>query len=62
MTVGSVVLLIGGVAASRSSVFDVHRIEVTGADHLHRPQIVRIAGVSSAVSRPSRGSRTRTSE
>ena len=48
IAVGSVVLLIGGVAASRSSVFDVRRIEVTGADHLHRPQIVRIAGVSNA--------------
>jgi cell division protein FtsQ len=48
IAVGSVVLLIGGVAASRSSVFDVRRIEVTGTDHMHRPQIVRIAGVSNA--------------
>ena len=48
IAVGSVVLLIGGVAASRSSVFDVRRIEVSGADHLHRPEIVRIAGVSNA--------------
>jgi cell division protein FtsQ len=48
IAVGSVVLAIGGVAASRSSVFDVRRIEVSGADHLHRPQIVRIAGVSKA--------------
>jgi cell division protein FtsQ len=48
IAVGSVVLLIGGVAASRSSVLDVRRIEVSGADHLHRPQIVRIAGVSNA--------------
>ena len=48
IAVGSIVLLIGGVAASRSSVFDVRRIEVTGTDHLHRPQIVRIAGVSNA--------------
>jgi cell division protein FtsQ len=48
IAVGSVVLLIGGVAASRSSVFDVRRIEVTGTDHLHGPQIVRIAGVSNA--------------
>jgi cell division protein FtsQ len=48
IAVGSVVLLIGGVAASRSSVFDVRTIEVSGADHLHRPQIVRIAGVSNA--------------
>jgi len=29
-------------------VFDVRRIEVSGADHLHRPQIVRIAGISNA--------------
>jgi cell division protein FtsQ len=50
IAVGSVVLLISGVAASRSSVFDVRRIEVSGADHLHRPQIVRIAGVSNATS------------
>ncbi len=45
---GSVALVIGGVAASRSSVFDVRRIEVSGADHLHRPQIVRIARISNA--------------
>ena len=48
IAVGSVALVIGGVAASRSSVFDVRRIEVSGADHLHRPQIVRIAGVTDA--------------
>ena len=46
--VGSVALVIGGVVASRTSVFDVRGIEVTGANHLHRPGIVRIAGVSSA--------------
>ena len=40
--------LIGGVAASRSSAFDVRRIEVSGTDHLHRPQVVRIAGVTNA--------------
>ena len=45
---GSVALVIGGVVASRTSVFDVRGIEVTGANHLHRPRIVRIAGVSSA--------------
>jgi cell division protein FtsQ len=45
---GSVALVIGGVAASRSSVFDVRRIEVSGVDHMHKPQIVRIAGVSNA--------------
>ncbi len=48
IAVGSVALVIGGVAASRSSVFDVRRIEVSGVDHLHRPQIIRIAGVSNA--------------
>jgi cell division protein FtsQ len=48
IAVGSVALVIGGVAASRSSVFDVRRIEVSGVDHLHRPQIVRIAGISTA--------------
>jgi cell division protein FtsQ len=48
IAVGSVALVIGGVAASRSSAFDVRRIEVSGADHLHRSQIVRIAGVSNA--------------
>lgn len=48
IAVGSVALVIGGVAASRTSVFDVRGIEVSGADHLHRPQIVRIAGVSNA--------------
>ena len=45
---GSIALVIGGVASSRSSVFDVRRIDVSGADHLHRPQIVRIAGISNA--------------
>ena len=48
IAVGSIALVIGGVASSRSSVFDVRRIEVSGADHLHRPQIVRIAGISNA--------------
>jgi cell division protein FtsQ len=48
IAVGSVALVIGGVAASRTSLFDVRGIDVSGADHLHRPQIVRIAGVSNA--------------
>jgi cell division protein FtsQ len=48
IAVGSIAVVIGGVASSRSSVFDVRRIEVSGADHLHRPQIVRIAGISNA--------------
>jgi cell division protein FtsQ len=46
--VGSVALLIGGVTASRSSAFDVRGIEVSGNDHLHRPQVVRIAGITDA--------------
>jgi cell division protein FtsQ len=46
IAVGSVAFVIGGVVASRSSAFDVRRIEVSGAHHLHRPQIVRIAGIS----------------
>jgi cell division protein FtsQ len=46
IAVGSVALVISGVAASRWSAFDVRGIEVSGADHLHRPQIVRIAGIS----------------
>jgi cell division protein FtsQ len=48
IAVGSIALVIGGVGSSRSSVFDVRRIDVSGADHLHRPQIVRIAGISNA--------------
>jgi cell division protein FtsQ len=43
---GSVALVIGGVNASRSSAFDVRGIAVSGAHHLHRPQIVRVAGIS----------------
>jgi cell division protein FtsQ len=48
IALGSVALVIGGVTASRSSAFDVRRIEVSGNDHLHRPQVVRIAGVTDA--------------
>lgn len=48
IAVGSVALVIGGAVASRTSVFDVRGIEVSGRDHLHRPRIVRIAGVSNA--------------
>ena len=46
IAVGSVALVIGGVTASRSSAFDVRGIEVSGNDHLHRPQVVRIAGIT----------------
>jgi cell division protein FtsQ len=48
IAVGSVALVIGGVTASRSSAFDVRAIEVSGNDHLHRPQVVRIAGITDA--------------
>jgi cell division protein FtsQ len=48
IAVGSVALVIGGVTASRSSAFDVRGIEVSGNDHLHRPQVVRIAGITDA--------------
>ena len=48
IAVGSVALVIGGVTASRSSAFDVREIEVSGNDHLHRPQVVRIAGITDA--------------
>ena len=46
IAVGSVALAIGGITASRSSALDVRRIEVSGNDHLHRPQVVRIAGIT----------------
>jgi cell division protein FtsQ len=48
IAVGSVAFVIGGVTASRSSAFDVRGIEVSGIDHLHRPQVVRIAGITDA--------------
>ena len=48
IAVGSVALAIGGITASRSSAFDVRGIEVSGNDHLHRPQVVRIAGSTDA--------------
>jgi cell division protein FtsQ len=48
IAVGSVALAIGGVTASRSSAFDVREVEVSGNDHLHRPQVVRIAGITDA--------------
>jgi cell division protein FtsQ len=48
IAVGSVALVIAGVTASRSSAFDVRGIEVSGNDHLHRPQVVRIAGITDA--------------
>jgi cell division septal protein FtsQ len=48
IALGSVALVIGGVTAARSSAFDVRGIEVSGNDHLHRPQVVRIAGVTDA--------------
>jgi cell division protein FtsQ len=48
IAVGSVALVIGGITASRSSAFDVRGIEVSGNEHLHRPQVVRIADITDA--------------
>jgi cell division protein FtsQ len=48
IAVGSVALAIGGITTSRSSAFDVRGIAVSGNDHLHRPQVVRIAGITAA--------------
>lgn len=42
----SIVLLVGGLTASRSSAFDVRRLEVSGANHLHRARVLAIAGIS----------------
>ena len=44
---GAVVALVAGAFfASRTSLMDAHRIEVTGANHVHRADLVAIAGVS----------------
>ncbi|HET9248439.1 MAG TPA: FtsQ-type POTRA domain-containing protein [Actinomycetota bacterium] len=45
---GSVGLVVAALAASRSFAFDVRRVEVSGIEHLHRPQVVRVAGISDA--------------
>jgi cell division protein FtsQ len=44
----SVLLMTGGIAASRSSAFHARRVEVSGADHLRRAHIIAIAGISKA--------------
>jgi len=52
MAVLAVVLTLGlavaGVVLSRSSVFHVRRVEVTGAGHLSRADIVRLSGLTRA--------------
>ena len=37
---------VGVISASRTSLLDARRIEVSGADHLHRAELVATAGVS----------------
>jgi cell division protein FtsQ len=47
LTAGAVAVLVAGlVFLSRTSLLDARRIEVTGADHVHRADLVRIAGVT----------------
>jgi cell division protein FtsQ len=46
VTAGVMVVSVGVLFASRTSLFDARRIEVTGAHHVDRADIVRIAGVS----------------
>jgi cell division protein FtsQ len=46
--VGAVLLVVGGIVASRSSAFHARRVEVTGANHLHRAQVIAAAGISKA--------------
>lgn len=42
----SVAIILAGFGLSRSSWFHVRRIEVSGADHLSRTEILQIAGIS----------------
>ena len=44
----SVVLVAGGIAASRSSAFHARRLEVSGAHHLRRGDLIEVAGISKA--------------
>lgn len=44
----SLLFVAGGVVASRSSAFHARGIEVTGANHLRRAQIIAAAGISDA--------------
>ncbi len=42
----SILFVVGVVAVSRSSAFDVRRFEVSGSDHLHRARLLSIAGIT----------------
>ena len=44
----SVVLVAGGIVVSRSSVFHARRLEVSGAHHLRRGDLIEVAGISKA--------------
>jgi cell division protein FtsQ len=44
----SLVLVAGGIAASRSSVFHARRVDVSGANHLRRDHVIEVAGISKA--------------
>ena len=48
IAIGLVVVLAAGLVVSRSSVFRVRRIEVTGLDHLRRADVIRWSGLSHA--------------
>ena len=48
VAVAVMAVFIGAYLASRTSLFDARRIEVTGANHMDRADLVRIAGVSTA--------------
>src|SRR5919201_3110234 len=48
IAIGLVVLLAAGLVVSRSSVFRVRRIEVTGVDRLRRADVIRWSGLSHA--------------
>ncbi|MGA9162390.1 MAG: FtsQ-type POTRA domain-containing protein [Actinomycetota bacterium] len=42
----SILFVVGVVALSRSSAFDVRRFEVSGSDHVHRARLLAIAGIT----------------
>lgn len=42
----SIVSVVGLLAVSRSSAFDVRRFEVSGADHLHRARVLAVTGIT----------------
>lgn len=48
IAIGVIVVLAAGLVVSRSSVFRVRRIEVSGLDHLRRADVIAWSGVSDA--------------